>query len=30
MPDGSVREQLLARVDEVVARMTRDLEEART
>lgn len=30
MPNGSVRAQLLARVDEIVARMTSDLDEVRT
>ena len=30
MPNGSVRAQLLARVDEIVARMTSDLDEGRT
>jgi hypothetical protein len=29
MPDGSVREQLLAKVDELVASMTGELEEVR-
>jgi hypothetical protein len=30
MPDPTVRDMLLAKVDELVDRMTRDLEEART